>query len=192
MKLNAECQVVLVPRRIQSLYLGNKITKYNITKLIISSFFNCRNGQTAQGLSLIHILIIWTGINNSELDRIQQECHKNLPMLPINNIVLVGATGRENKTIRKQVSLSVNSQGVSLDMIFLVAAGLPFNIMIGCDILRRNSAVIDLCREKVSLFSEGSTWVTNLINNKIVDSRQLLNDQSKVNYFCLLYTSRCV
>ena len=48
-------------------------------------------------------------INHNELDRIQQECHKNLPVLPINNIVLVGATGRQNKTIRKQVSLSVNS-----------------------------------------------------------------------------------
>ena len=87
-------------------------------------------------------------ISNSELDRIQQECRKTLPVLPINNIVLVGATGRQNKTIRKQVSLSVTSQGVSLDMVFLIAAGLPFNILIGCDILRRNSAVIDLCREK--------------------------------------------
>ena len=37
-------------------------------------------------------------INRNELDRIQQECHKNLPVLPINNIVLVGATGRQNKT----------------------------------------------------------------------------------------------
>ena len=60
-------------------------------------------------------------INRNELDRIQQECHKNLPVLPINNIVLVGATGRQNKTIRKQVSLNVNSQGISVDMIFLVS-----------------------------------------------------------------------
>ena len=67
-------------------------------------------------------------------------------------------------------------------MIFLVAAGLPFNVLIGCDILRRNSAVIDLCQEKVSLFSEGSTWVANLINSKMVDSRQTLNHASEVNY----------
>ena len=51
-----------------------------------------------------------------------------------------------------------------------------------CDILRRNSAVIDLCRGKVSLFSEGSTWVANLTNNKMLDSRQLLNHKNKVNY----------
>ena len=43
-------------------------------------------------------------ISNSELDRIQQECHRTLPVLPINNVVLIGATGRQNKTIRKQVS----------------------------------------------------------------------------------------
>ena len=67
-------------------------------------------------------------------------------------------------------------------MIFLVAAGLHFNIMIGCDILRRNSAVIDLCRGKVSLFSEGSTWVANLTNNKMLDSRQLLDHKNKANY----------
>ena len=121
-------------------------------------------------------------INRNELDRIQQECHKNLPVLPINNIVLVGATGRQNKTIRKQVSLNVKSQGISVDMIFLVAAGLPFNIMIGCDILRRNSAIIDLCRGKVSLFAEGSTWIANLTDNKTLDSRQLLDHQNKVNY----------
>ena len=69
-----------------------------------------------------------------------------------------------------------------MDMIFLVAAGLPFNIMIGCDILRRNSAVIDLCRGKVSLFAEGSTWVANLTNNKILDSKQLIDHKNKVNY----------
>ena len=72
-------------------------------------------------------------ISNNELDRIQQECHRTLPVLPINNVVLIGATGRQNKTIRKQVSLNVTSKGVSLDMVFLIAAGLPFNILIGCD-----------------------------------------------------------
>ena len=38
-------------------------------------------------------------INVNELERIQKECGKTLPMLPVNNIVLIGATGRQNKTI---------------------------------------------------------------------------------------------
>ena len=44
-------------------------------------------------------------INTNELERIQKECGQILPTLPINNIVLIGATGRQNKTIRRQVSV---------------------------------------------------------------------------------------
>ena len=36
-------------------------------------------------------------INVIELERIQKECGRTMPMLPVNNI-LVGATGRQNKT----------------------------------------------------------------------------------------------
>ena len=107
-------------------------------------------------------------ISTTELERIQRECGKVLPTLPINNIVLIGATGRQNKTIRKQVSINVISCGIEIDMIFLIATGLPFNILVGCDVLRWNSAIIDLRTEKISLFADGLTWT------------------------CLLYTSRCV
>ena len=72
-------------------------------------------------------------INTTELERIQRKCGKLLPTLPINNIVLIGATGRQNKTIRKQVSLNVISKGIAINMIFLITAGLPFNILVGCD-----------------------------------------------------------
>ena len=40
-------------------------------------------------------------INSIELERIQEKCGQLLPTLPINNIVLIGATGRQNKTIRR-------------------------------------------------------------------------------------------
>ena len=52
-------------------------------------------------------------INTTELERIQGNCGKLLPTLPINNIALIGATGRQNKTIRKQVSLNVVSKGIA-------------------------------------------------------------------------------
>ena len=61
---------------------------------------------------------------------------------PVNNIVLIGATGRQNKTIRKQVSVNVVSRGIALDMVFLIATGLPFNILVGCDILSSQSLTV--------------------------------------------------
>ena len=57
-------------------------------------------------------------ISTTELERIQQECGRTLPTLPLNNIVLLGATGRQNKTIRRQVSASVMSCGIAIDMEF--------------------------------------------------------------------------
>ena len=117
-------------------------------------------------------------INTTELERIQGNCGKLLPTLPINNIVLIGATGRQNKTIRKQVSLNVVSKGIAMNMVFLIAAGLPFNILVGCDVLRRNSAIIDLRMEKVSLFTGDLTWTADLVGSEIT-----------LPSSCLLYTS---
>ena len=59
---------------------------------------------------VITIIMIDTGsnislINQPELERIQANSNIPIPTLPINNIVIIGATGRQNKTIRKQVSL---------------------------------------------------------------------------------------
>ena len=69
-------------------------------------------------------------ISTTELERIQRECGRTLPTLPLNNIILLGATGRQNKTIRRQVSASVMSCGIAIEMEFLVASGLPFNILV--------------------------------------------------------------
>ena len=73
-----------------------------------------------------------------ELNRIQEEGKELILTLPINNIILVGATGRQNKTVRKQMRLGLESlnKGESIPMTFLVANGLPFRMLIGCDMLR--------------------------------------------------------
>ena len=107
-------------------------------------------------------------IDKVELNRIQAENQTVIPTIPINNMVLIGSTGRQNKTIRNHVQLEISSNGETIPMIFLVASGLPFNLLIGCDILRRYAAVIDMSRAKVSLSSSDIKWT------------------------CLLYTSRCV
>ena len=45
---------------------------------------------------------------------------KIIPTLPVNNITLIGATGCQNKSVRKQVLLEVKSNGSTIPMTFLV------------------------------------------------------------------------
>ena len=70
-----------------------------------------------------------------------------------------------NKTVRKQVSLELENKGVTVNIICLVVIGLPFELLIGCDLLRKYSAIIDLSKEKVSLNSEGVMWTAELIGS---------------------------
>ena len=42
-------------------------------------------------------------IDQLELDRITELTTERMPTLPINNLTIIGATGKQNKTIRKQV-----------------------------------------------------------------------------------------
>ena len=60
-------------------------------------------------------------IDSTEINRIQGECKSVIPTLPIYNIILVGATGHQNKTVKKQVRVEVTTHGVKIPMIFLVA-----------------------------------------------------------------------
>ena len=69
-------------------------------------------------------------IDQLELDRITELTTERIPTLPINNLTIIGATGKQNKTIRKQVSLNVTNSGIGIPMGFLVAKGLPFRILI--------------------------------------------------------------
>ena len=105
-------------------------------------------------------------IDSTELNRIQEQCKKIIPTLPVNNITLIGATGCQNKSVRKQVLLEVKSNGSTIPMIFLVARDLPFNLLVGCDMLRQYSAIIDLSREKVSLISDDLVWTAELIGSQ--------------------------
>ena len=133
------------------------------------------NGVPAQ-------IMIDTGSNISLIDSIEfqkiQEANKTTILtLPISNIVLVGATGRQNTTVRKQVQLELTSNRQTVTMTFLVASGLPFQMLIGYDMLRQYSAIIDLSKYKLILKKGEIPWVTELTNSDEI---------------CLLYTSRCV
>ena len=64
------------------------------------------------------------------------------------------------------MSLEVTSNNETLSMIFLIAHGLPFEILIGCDILRKYSAVIDMRQSRVSMKSENKEWIAELTGSK--------------------------
>ena len=93
-------------------------------------------------------------IDSTELERIQDKCRTILPTLPVHNLILIVAMGRQNKSVKKQVSVDLRSKGVIIPVAFLVASGLPFSMLIGCYVLRQRSAIIDLSRGIVSLTSE--------------------------------------
>ena len=50
-------------------------------------------------------------------------------------------------------------------MIFLIASNLPFNLLIGCDILRKYSAIIDMRQAIVSLKMDNIEWTAKLVKN---------------------------
>ena len=72
-------------------------------------------------------------------------------------------------------------------MVFLLAHGLPFNVPIGCDMLRQYSAIIDLSREKVSLTSEGIVWTAELIGSQGAP-QNWTSYHIRENYYCRDYT----
>ena len=136
----------------------------------------------------ITIIMIDTGsnislINQTELERIQLNCKLPIPTLPINNIIIIGATGKQNKTVRKQVSLDITSQNMTIPIVFLVASGLPFNVLIGCDVLRQHSAIINLQQGIVFLTSEKGIWSAKVVNCNHTPA-VLNQDPVLKNYFC--------
>ena len=80
---------------------------------------------SAQINGILSTIMIDTGSNISlidqvELNRLQQGSSIPISTLPINNVTIIGATGQQNKTVRKQVSLELNSKGIIVTMPFLV------------------------------------------------------------------------
>ena len=124
-------------------------------------------------------IMIDTGANVSlidgiQLNKIQEEGKTPILTLPISNIVLVGATGRQNKTVRRQVRLELSSNGKTIPMTFLVASGLPFQMLIGCDMLRQYSAVIDMNRAKLFLKANGIEWTADLTGSDSAPSNRTI------------------
>ena len=68
-------------------------------------------------------------------------------------------------------------------MPFLVASGLPFSILVGCDVLRQYSAIINLRQGEVSLTTEQGIWTADLVNSSNLPSITTSCTMIQ-NYYC--------
>ena len=85
--------------------------------------------------------------------------------------------------------LELTSNGETISMEFLVANGLPFMMLIGCDMLRKYSAIIDMNRAKVTLDSNGVNWTAKLIGSESAPSdRAIYNVREFKNHRPVSYT----
>lgn len=105
-----------------------------------------------------------------EKDRINIDNQRyRIHELPITNINLVGITGKMNKTARKQIMVNIllNNQYVSFE--FIVCAGIPVSILVGCKDLYKYKASIDLETGMVKLNNKGELIEIKILIKKIRD-----------------------
>ena len=62
----------------------------------------------------------------------------------------------------------------TITMTFLVASGLPFQMLIGCDMLRQYSAIIDLSKSKLFLKKGDLQWTTELTSSDEIQSNKTM------------------
>ena len=73
-----------------------------------------------------------------------RETNKNIPILPVARVTVVGATGVRSKRVTKQIQLNFLINNTEFENTFLVVKGLSLDIILGNDFLQRNKAVINL------------------------------------------------
>lgn len=110
-----------------------------------------------------------TIISEVMLHKIIAENTARIPTLPVTNVSFIGATGKKNQTIRKQVLLEISHENNSIPITFLVARDILFNVLIGCDTLQLLSTVIDLKQKIITFYYEGQIMKCNIIGRKEAD-----------------------
>ena len=92
-----------------------------------------------------------------------QRVNKNIPLLPVAGVTVVGVTGVRSKRVTKQVQLNVYINGIEFENTFLVVKGLNLDIILGNDFLERNKAVIDF-NQRIVEFNKGHESILSLIH----------------------------
>ena len=132
-------------------------------------------------------------IRDSILESLQ-EINKNIPILPVAGVTIVGITGVRSKRVTKQVHLNMIINGVEYDNTFLVVRGLNLEVILGNDFLIKHKAVIDFQKRLLVLNNEGRP--VEISFERVVDKvrisgvKMILNRASKVDTVVNTYACR--
>ena len=80
-----------------------------------------------------------------------REFNKNIPILPVAGVTVIGVTGVRSKRVTKQIHLNFLINGIDFDNAFLVVKGLSLDIIFGNNFLQRNRAVINFKKKVIEL-----------------------------------------
>jgi predicted aspartyl protease len=103
--------------------------------------------------------VVFTAIldSGSEVNLISQEIYEKLtkastdiPVLPVENIVLVTAFGRRSNRIRIQAYVEFTIGADRFEQVFLVSSQLKNDVIIGCQFLKEFGVCIDFYKGAIS------------------------------------------
>jgi hypothetical protein len=100
--------------------------------------------------------------SGSEVNLISQEVYEklttagmNIPVLPVENIVLVTAFGKRSNRIRIQAYVEFMIGTDRFEQVFLVSSQLKNDMIIGCQFLQEFGVCIDFCKGAISYVRHG-------------------------------------
>jgi hypothetical protein len=119
--------------------------------------------------------------SGSEVNLISQDVYEklttagvNIPVLPVENIVLVTAFGRKSNRIRIQAYVEFTIGTDSFEQVFLVSSQLKNEMIIGCQFLKEFGICIDFCKGAISYVRHGvqreHEFVTSVEMHRAIDN----------------------
>ena len=77
-----------------------------------------------------------------------REFNKNIPVLPVAGVTVIGVTGVRSKRVTKQIHLNFLINGIDFDSTFLVVKGLSLDIILGNDFLPVSYTHLDVYKRQ--------------------------------------------
>jgi hypothetical protein len=119
--------------------------------------------------------------SGSEVNLISQEIYEqltkagtNIPVLPVENIVLVTAFGRRSNRIRIQAYVEFTIGADRFEQVFMVSSQLKNDMIIGCQFLKEFGVCIDFYKGAISYVRHGvlkeHEFVTSVKSQSAIDN----------------------
>lgn len=81
----------------------------------------------------------WSKGNNQTVEH-------EIYLLPVQGLTINGATGKVNKTARRQAMIDINIKGEIIPLTFIIFSDVTADMLVGCDHLKGLNSVID-CKQ---------------------------------------------